>query len=251
MSKKKFNPIIQTTNNYSLFSYIKGNRDVNPIHVRKLKQSFLENPLIALIIVNERYQIIDGQHRFNVLKELGMPINYVIVYGYGISEVQILNVNGSDWKKKDFLQGYVKQGLPDYIIFKSFQNEYPNFNFSTCLKLLSGLRSSSSKLMGDGIKIVSHTFERGEFKIKDLKESHERAKMILDYQPFFSKYQDNTFIITLMYLFENKNYNHKEMMKKLKIQPNKIYPCQNQQQYITLLEDIYNYFRKEKVSFKY
>jgi hypothetical protein len=251
MSKKTFNPIIQTTTNYTMFKFINGNRDVNQIHVRRLKESFQKKPLLSLIIVNEKYQIIDGQHRFQVHMELGLPINFVVAYGYGVSEVQTLNVNSSDWKKKDFLHGYIKKGNNDYIEFERFQKTYPKFNFTTCLKLLSGLRSSSTKSLGDGYKTISQSFEKGEFKIKNLKESHDRAKMLLDYEPYFAKFNDNSFVVAIMYLFEHKNYKHSEMISKLRFQPNSITSCKNQVQYLSLLEDIYNYHRREKVSFKY
>ena len=251
MSKKNFNPIISTTTNYSMFKFINGNRDINPLHVRRLKESFEQKPLLSIIIVNEKYQIIDGQHRFQVLKELGLPINYVIAYGYGVSEVQRLNVNSSDWKKKDFLVGYIKKGNYDYIEFDRFQKMYPKFNFTTTLKLLSGLRSASTKQLGDGYKTASQSFENGEFKIKNLKESHNRALMLLDYEPYFKKFNDNSFVVAIMYLFEHKNYNHSEMIAKLRFQPNAIVPSKNQLQYLNLLEDIYNYHRREKVSFKY
>jgi len=251
MSKKQFNPIIQTTTKYSMFKFINGNRDVNQIHVKRLKESFEEKALLSLIIVNEKYQIIDGQHRFLVLQELGLPINFVVVYGYGINEVQILNVNSSDWKKKDFLKGYIKEGVQDYIEFSNFQRLYPSFNFSTCVKLLSGLRSSSTKSLGNGLKTVSQSFEKGEFRIKDLPESYRRANMILDYQKFFQKFNDNSFIVTLMYLFDHPKYKHEDMMRKLELQPTSIKSCKNQQQYIQILEDIYNYHRKDKVNFRY
>ena len=248
--KKQFNPIIQNTNNYSLFKFINGNRDVNPLHIKRLKDSFLEKPLLSLIIVNERYQIIDGQHRFLVQRELALPINYVVVYGYGISEVQILNVNSSDWKKKDFLGGYIKKGIYDYIEFERFQKTYPSLNFTTIVKLLSGLRSNGSTRL-DGYKSISQSFEKGDFKIKDLAESHRRAAMILEFQPYYAKFNDNSFIVTLMYLFEHPNYKHEEMMKKLRLQPTSIKPCKNQKQYIELLEEIYNYHRQSKVVFRY
>jgi hypothetical protein len=250
MSKKQFNPIIQTTNDYSKFKIIKENRNVNQLHLKRLKQSMTQTPLISLIIVNEKMEIIDGQHRFYVSKDLGLPINYVVVYGYGIKEVQILNVNSVNWKKIDYLDGHVKRGLEPYIKFKKFMADFPQLNFSTCIKVLSGLRSSRTKSI-EGLKVMSTNFEDGTFLIPDLGKSYNIADMILDYRNFFPKFNDNTFIITLLYLFEHEKYSHKEMMSKLNLQPRALAMCKTQAQYLGVLEDIYNYHRKSKVSFKY
>ena len=250
MSKKNFNPIISTTTNYSMFKFINGNRDINPLHVRRLKESFQQKPLLSIIIVNEKYQIIDGQHRFQVHMELGLPINFVVAYGYGVSEVQTLNVNGSDWKKSDFLKGYIKKGLQDYIEFQNFQRVYPDLNFSTCVKLLSGFRSDGTKSLGNGLKTKSIDFESGNFKIKDLAKSYKYADMIMEYKRFFPKFNDNSFIVSLMFLFEHPDFKHKEMIKKLELQPSSLISCKNQKQYLSILQDIYNHHRKgDKVYF--
>lgn len=251
MKKQNFNPIIQTSTNYAQFKFINGNRNINQIHLRKLKQSIKETPLLCLIIVNDKFEIIDGQHRFYVLKELGMPINYVMVYGYGVKEVQTLNLNSNNWKKEDFLIGYCKEGMPNYVTFHDFRKLYPQLNFSTCLKLLSGVRHNNTKSIGDGLRIASQDFEKGNLKIPNIKDSHQKANMILEYRPFFAKFSDNTFVCTLLYLFEHPNFNHKEMINKLRIQPTSLVSCKTQMQYILLMEDIFNYHRKNKVSFRH
>ena len=78
MKKKEFNPIIQTTRNYAMFKLIGGNRELNHINLKRLEVSMSETPLVSIIMVNERNEIIDGQHRFEVCKRLGLPINYLI-----------------------------------------------------------------------------------------------------------------------------------------------------------------------------
>ena len=42
-----------------------------------------EKLLMCPIIVNENYEIIDGQHRYSASKELGLPIRYIVGEGYG------------------------------------------------------------------------------------------------------------------------------------------------------------------------
>ena len=99
---------ILTTNNYELFKSIDGNRNVNELHLSRLKKSIQKKYLFTFILVNEKHHIIDGQHRFEVIKELGLPLNYVVCKGYGINEVHQLNENSKNWNADDYLDGYCK-----------------------------------------------------------------------------------------------------------------------------------------------
>jgi len=69
------------TTDYSKFNTLAGNRQVNIAHVKKLESSFDEEYLISPILVNEKFQIIDGQHRFEAAKNLKLPIYYYMIQG--------------------------------------------------------------------------------------------------------------------------------------------------------------------------
>ena len=76
--------VIYKTKEYDKFKNIKGNRRLNARNYIKLMRSMSEEQLIIPIICNENYEIIDGQHRYNSAKELGLDLYYFIVPGYGI-----------------------------------------------------------------------------------------------------------------------------------------------------------------------
>ena len=61
---------ITVTNEYNQFRFVKGNRPLNDLHLSRLRRSMKENFLPIPIIVNERMEIVDGQHRFTICKEL-------------------------------------------------------------------------------------------------------------------------------------------------------------------------------------
>ena len=56
------NQVCETTN-YSMFSYMVGNREVVHKHVLNLAKSIKVKDLEIPIIVNEMMQVCDGQHR--------------------------------------------------------------------------------------------------------------------------------------------------------------------------------------------
>ena len=61
---------ILTTREYSIFKTIEGNRNISLLHLNRLRESMLEKHLFTVIVVNENMEIIDGQHRFTISKEL-------------------------------------------------------------------------------------------------------------------------------------------------------------------------------------
>jgi hypothetical protein len=129
---------VHTTTDYFLFKSIDGNRNKNLIHINRLKKSMSENYLFTIIIVNEKYEIIDGQHRFDVIQELKLPLHYVICKGYGLSQVHILNQNSKTWNMDDYLEGYCSLGYADYIKYKAFKEDY-NIGHNETLTLLCGV----------------------------------------------------------------------------------------------------------------
>ena len=55
---------VRTTTDYTRFKTLVGNRKPNDLHVKRLSNSFQKRYLFSPILINEKWQIIDGQHRF-------------------------------------------------------------------------------------------------------------------------------------------------------------------------------------------
>ena len=94
------------TKNYSIFKFLNGNRNLELPHLKRLTESMTEMYLLSIIVVNEHFELIDGQHRFTAAQHLGLPIHFIIKTGYGLKEVQRLNTNSSVWNKKTYLESY-------------------------------------------------------------------------------------------------------------------------------------------------
>lgn len=86
----------------------KGNRDIT--HSEKIARQMGEQFLFTVIIVNDKYEIIDGQNRYLASKLLGKPIRYVIAEGYGIKETRLYNMETKNWQKKDFIKSFADEG---------------------------------------------------------------------------------------------------------------------------------------------
>jgi hypothetical protein len=236
---------VHTTKDYSLFKTLNGNRDVNYLHLSRLKDSMKENYLTTIIMVNENFEIIDGQHRFIICQELKLPINYIISKNYGLKEVQVLNANMKNWQTTDYVDGYCDLGYKDYIIYRDFVNQY-KFQHQIAVLLLSNEFVSGTQKENPQTR-----FKEGRFKVKDLYNAKNMAEKIMMIEPYYKGYLRRSFIIALVAMFKNENFEFTEFLAKLKQQPTTLQDCTNTTQYKVLIEEIYNYRRREKVNLRY
>jgi hypothetical protein len=236
---------VHTTSDYSLFKTLNGNRDVNHLHLSRLKDSMKKNHLTTIIMVNENFEIIDGQHRFLISQELKLPINYIISKDYGLHEVQILNANMKNWTIIDYVNGFCDLGYKEYIIYRDFVNEY-GFTNQVSLALLTGEHHSGTNEVSNSTK-----FKEGKLKIKDLNYSKKIADKIMMIEPYYKGFMRRSFIYAMITLFKNENFEFTEFLAKLKQQPTTLQDCTSVTQYKVLIEEIYNYRRREKINLRY
>jgi hypothetical protein len=231
---------VHTTTDYFLFKPIEGNRNKNLMHINRLKKSMADNYLFTVIIVNEKYEIIDGQHRFEVIKDLQLDLNYIICKGYSLNEVHILNQNSKTWNADDYLTGYCNLGYEDYLKYASFKEKY-NLGHNETMSLLAGIPN----------KLDIDVFYNGNFKVKSLKSAEDMIEKIMMIEPYYMGVRRRAFIYTMMSLFRNQNFEFTEFLQKLKTQPTALQDCTNVTNYKVLIEEIYNYRRREKINLRY
>jgi len=235
---------VHTTKDYSLFKTLNGNRDVNKVHLTRLKESMKKNHLTTIIMVNEKFEIIDGQHRFLISQELKLPINYIISKNYGLNEVQILNANMKNWQTVDYVNGYCDLGYKDYLIYRNFVKDY-GFQSQVSILLLSGEQPGGNDVS------ASTKFKEGLFKVKDLEKAKRTAEKIMMIEPYYKGYLRRSFILALCGMLKNENFEFTEFLSKLKQQPTTMQDCTGSTQYKVLIEEIYNYRRREKINLRF
>jgi hypothetical protein len=249
---------VYKTSDLSIFKQIDGNRVPNLQHIKRLSESIKYygmkcNP----ILVNENMEVIDGQHRLIAAKEAESFVYYIINNGYSLNEVHTLNLNQKNWTKKDFMEGYANMGIESYVELKKFTEKNDDFGFQDCVSLCSNQSSTSVASMSNKMKLVNpslsiqQVFEEGTWKAKDLNLAQEWANKIRMINPYYKGYNRTGFVGTMISLFQNENFDFNDFMHKLRLQPTAMVDCSNREQYRTLIEDIYNYRSRNKVSLKY
>ena len=248
---------VYKTNDLSIFKVIGGNRVPNPQHVKRLKTSILQNGMLCNpILVNQKMEVIDGQHRLLASKEANSFVYYIILNGYSLTEVHTLNLNQKNWTKKDFMDGYADMEIQSYIKLREFVNKNEDYNFMDCVSFCSN-KSASDNSVANKYKLVNpelskqESFEEGTWKGKDFKLAQEWAEKIRLIKPYYIGYNKSTFVKTMITLFKNEKFDYSEFMHKVRLQPKALVDCANVEQQKMLIEEIYNYRSRQKINLRY
>jgi hypothetical protein len=246
---------VYKTSDLSIFKQIGGNRIPNLQHVKRLTHSILNygmkcNP----ILVNEKMEVIDGQHRLLAAKEANSFVYFIILNGYTLSEVHTLNLNQKNWSKKDFMEGYANMGIDPYIKLREFSIKHDDYTFTDCIAFCQNT-------VGHGQSMLAHkvsknhkqieVFEEGTWNCGNINTANDWANKIRMVKPYYDNYNRSTFVTTMISLFKNQNFDFNEFMHKLRLQPTALVDCANREQYKTLIEDIYNYKNRNKVNLRF
>lgn len=232
---------VRRTNDYNKFKNILGNRDLRGTNYNRLIQSIQKKQLIIPILVNEKFEIIDGQHRFEVCRRLMLPLYYYVVEGYGIEEVKRANLVGCNWVIDDYLKLNIEIGKKEYIEFKRIKDAY-------------GLTSSQlldifANFQGISLKEIRMLFEDGSFELNNINKVIEFLNKLEDFK-FFDEYNSYSFTKAFLKLSGLEQYDHSIMKKRIKKHPYKLSKRASYRDYITLLVEIYN-FGAAKIRFGY
>lgn len=262
MNQKAMIPVNQvlSTNDYSIFKTLEGNRHVNKLHVKRLKESFKDAYLLSPIIVNEKYEIIDGQHRFESAKQMNLPIHFILCKGYSLKEVQILNTHMKNWKKEDYLKAYCDLGSPEYLKFRDFMNMFPAFGLASCETILTnsltgGNKSTSSVelkgVLNAGGSYAIKYFQEGDLFIPDFEKSIENAKKIMMIGEYFHGFNTTIFIRTMIGIFKIEHYSHSQLIERISANPDLLKTCHKVSECKLMIENIYNTRSRVKVSLRF
>lgn len=234
---------VYKTMDYDMFNLLGGNRNINLKNANKIIKSMKANFIINPIIVNEKYEIIDGQHRHYACKELSIPVYYIIQEGLGLKDCQLMNCNSKTWSAEDFLNGYCELEKKDYLILRDFMKKHNHLSIQLCEVLLAN---------NSNIGTILHSkFKEGTFEVKDVERADKIATMIRDFERY-QPYGLRIFFMALIKIMSDERYDHNRMLNKLSYQNSKLQKEVNIVSYMQTLNDIYNYKTRasERVIFK-
>lgn len=221
---------------YTKFRKLPDNRDVLSNRLSKLEASLSERAILNPIIVNEKMQIIDGQGRYEALKRMGKPIQYVVAKGANSDDCKRMNRYNTKWSNLDFAKSYASSGNENYInLLKACAlSTYP---INRVTRLANHGTTTSST--GEGI------IESGKliFTEEDIEKVMKCKELILEIQEalLIGKRINDAFVISIKVISEFKGYNHAHMISNCKKLKNSFQLISGIEGMLREFERVYNY----------
>lgn len=236
---------VMVTNDYEMFKELQGNRQVLESRVKKIIKSiddvgYVLNPLI----VNEKYEVIDGQGRLKALRQLEMPVYYIIVEGIGLKECQSMNINQVNWGIYDYIYSYAQIGNESYIdLLRLVDTFKKNFRLTVVLYALTGKIDSNS-----------YAIKEGDFKCtrEDSKNANESLSWLVQFNSIIERLPGHTefYYMALLFCRSDPEVDNNRLFEKMTLLQANLIPVTTIQQALEQIESIYNDHARNKVYIK-
>lgn len=230
-----------TTTNYGLFIANDDQRQLDKNHVKRIAQSmekvgFIPSKPIQCYKRGDKLVKVDGHHRFHAAKALGIPIYYVIEGQEAQHMIAAENFLVKKWNGNDFIRTYANRGNKEYLDLLAY-SERSGLTLKAASSMLLGQQSSSGN--------ASEALNQGTFKIKDRNQieafinlrSKVPCKEIM--HPRFVNAWSKCYLVEE---FDASLFTH-----KCSINASFLTTCNNDDQALSMIEQIYNHKQSIKI----
>jgi hypothetical protein len=230
--------VIKRTTNYQQFMYMGGNRAVDVKHVLQLQAQMERNREMFAsqpILVNENWYIVDGQHRYEAAKALGLPIYYIRQKNVGLSDARQLNIAQKRWGIKDFAQSYADSGRPDYKRLLEIKRDYPKIPLSTVADYLTNARGGGES---------SGRFRRGEFHIANESDALAALDLLAEVVKIVGRPASTSLASALQQVIKHDDFDERVFIRKLQENPETLVMATSVRACLRGIEEVYNRHNK-------
>lgn len=225
----------QSTKDYNKFKFLMDNRDTARAHINRLKEAIRHNPSILEVqplLVNEKMEVIDGQHRLLAASELGLPVSYNVVRGLDIGTAREMNILQRKWGIEDYARSYAKAGNVHYKAFLEYHNDYPGISPSVLILLMQkNDRYDRSSNFRTGGFIIGRDQDEVEEYLARFQKIRETIEI-----PF-----SGPLARALIQCFDNEEFDYERFIANLEKKPDAIGRSTVVRDYLRMIEDVYNY----------
>lgn len=234
--------IMKKTKNYNLFSYMNGNRSVHAGHVSKLVESISKKNLLKYnpIMVDKNMMVIDGQHRLEAAKELGLYVYYNTVDA-GLLDVISLNTNAKNWSMSDYVESHIEMGNREYIELKVFKEKW-DIGYVVAATLLMG------ENVEDGGK-KARVVKGGLFEVRDRQNANDTMLWVSSFVDYADAVimRNRSFINAVNYLKDSGLITLSGLKRKISVAGTMLVRQNSKADYLRQIEYIINYKSRKKI----
>lgn len=227
--------MIKKTKDYSLFKLSKRNRPIKQVKVDNLVKSIKKVNLLDSypILVNEKYEVMDGQHRLKAAEKLGLEVYYSLKKE-AVDEVMILtNNNQNKWQISVYLNFFADN--ENYKKFKEYLTKYPFVPMSSLMYIIG-----PSTITGGS---TNKAFREGTFLVENEEEGREILEALREIEPYLHDgvSTNRQFYKAFRRVFEHPDFDAERLIERFKVSGRRLHMFANIKEYIRGIEDIYNY----------
>lgn len=254
---------VRNTKDYDQFKYIKGNRPLEESNVKAIANQLQQYGQIVPIVVNSKYQVIDGQHRLQACRRLKIPVKFIVEKSANINAVITANAVGKKWSELDHINRHASEGKTEYIQLKKWVKECKELGFnygpSVMMAQLSGTRRSCymyedgkvraadkhgsiKKLYGVGTVI-----KVGMFKFPDLEKSKDFRAALMKFIEF-PFYQKSAFVSALNQCMKIEEFDVDRLVESAEKYPRRFTNEVSAADFLQMIEKAYNYRKHSKLA---
>ena len=232
------NTVITSTMNYGLFNLVDSNRKLKSGNVQKLMNSFKLTQGMSRtkpIIVDKKFNVIDGQHRLEACKRMGIPVHYVVT-DEKITNIPLYNSYQEKWNLDDYTNFWAKNGNQNYINLLKIK-ESVGFSANACLE---GMGIFTGKEFYNNFKSGNFIFDIGV----DLAIDQINYMVDLTYFVTGKKNINRKITRAVRFLSRAKDFDYSIFLSRIKRFPDRIHLCATTEGYIDMFIELYNYHIK-------
>ena len=227
---------MKQTTDYSIFKIKKGNRTVNTAHVQKIKDSLNKHTYLPScpIICDKDMNVIDGQHRLQAAKELGIAVYYIIEEKPDADLLIDLNITQRKWSTTDYITYYANEkNNVNYQRLAMAVKEIP-FDVTTVLSMAFNKEIGGNFL---NTKVKTGLLEITE---KDIKTAHILYDNIMSLRDALRCTMTGRMVRAVVSLQQHPKFSWSTMLHKAKQWSAKAYHCSTKQEWEDMLIMLYN-----------
>lgn len=170
------------TKNYDRFNFVSTNRDINNANLKKIEASILDIGVQIPIVVNQNYDIIEGQHRFIALRKNKMVVPYVM--SKNASENFIAKLQESKrWTAEDFCRRLATKGDLDCKLALDTAERWSKLTN----KKMATIRSLELLMWSKSNSGIKSTLKQGKYRV-----NLDCAENVFDAVQIMNNYEMNT-----------------------------------------------------------
>lgn len=232
-TKKRLKSQTLTFDSLKLTKYNRAEIDYK--HVNELaalieKFGYLEYlPILAL----PNGAIIEGQHRYLACQKLGIECPFYVVDS--IELMLVLNTSQKPWRIDDYVNYFAELGDNDFTLLRQFCKKH-HFTYFIGASILFAQEAGGNltRAVKKGKLIDNITPEL-------LENADKRAADFIETINNIGLGNKDRLIKALIAAIRHEGFSLKKFNEKLKLQLDRIHPCNTKDSYLKMFESIYNY----------